>query len=303
MTNKIKKEINKLKELNQRISYLIKNSMVFFMDLNVYNRNYYKTVRRIIEDCRELYRLKEDDLFQSKIDLLEQVGERASQCGESMCDVIIAFQYEEMVRQKLEHIQEINRQLIFELEHYYSITDKNNLEIVEEIKVLNVNQIELISEEINTAICEVKDSLNDIDNFSSSIKKCCEVLNLFFLDKGQSSVSVKHVTSSVSVKHVTSMVHLIIEMIDSMKFDIQQAIKLCNETDYYFREVDKVKKLIESIQIDFLEKNPLNEGSREERLMAIYKNYVMDSERVVFKNLFGNIIEVNIEEQEGDVLF
>lgn len=141
--NNIAITIGVVKDVNEQLSHLLKYAFEDYVSLSNSLGNFYNKLK-------EFY--NESGAFVDKVKLESLL--------ESLNQIIVDLQFHDIIRQKLEHIEEIHASLLKELEK--SPTDLNSTEyavILPEICRLNVAQLHFISDEYQSHSGSIKHAL------------------------------------------------------------------------------------------------------------------------------------------------
>lgn len=140
---------DRLVDSNKQIEYLLNYSFEDFVKLSTRLKDYYSEVKKFFEENE--VNPENRELRKSYLDAINHL--------------IIDLQFHDIIRQKLEHIEEIHDNVIGELE----VTDSGaNLDgtkyisIIPEISVLHTLQLQGLRKEYNDATNDIGEALNEL---------------------------------------------------------------------------------------------------------------------------------------------
>ncbi len=141
----------KLEKWNSEIHYLLKYSFQDFLALSQSLKDYYSNLK---EYYKQEFEKGIDDNQTEKKHLLSSVNQ-----------LIIELQFHDIIRQKLEHIETIQDQVVLEIVSKPDKVDFKSTDyifILPEISLLNKNQLDSLNQEYLNATVGIQDSLNNI---------------------------------------------------------------------------------------------------------------------------------------------
>lgn len=144
----------KLEKWNSDIHYLLKYSFQDFLALSQSLKDYYSNLKEYYK--KQLEKGSENKNENEKKKLLSSVNQ-----------LIIELQFHDIIRQKLEHIQQIQQQIIEEIKNESDSVDyksTNYIFILPEISLLNKNQLDSLNQEYVNATHGIQNSLKNIIN-------------------------------------------------------------------------------------------------------------------------------------------
>jgi len=145
---------DRLDDSNKQIDYLLRYSFEDFVKLSIRLRDYYSGIRRFFEENEA--NSENRDIRKSYLD--------------SINHLIIDLQFHDIIRQKLEHIKEINSKIIVELdvvEAYSDLSDTKFISIIPEISILHKLQLKGLKKEYNNATNDISGSLGELIQLST----------------------------------------------------------------------------------------------------------------------------------------
>ena len=151
--NNVRRTVGVVNDLNEQLSHLLKYAFEDYVSLSNSLGNFYNKLK-------EFY--NEDAAFVDKGKLEALL--------ESLNQVIVDLQFHDIIRQKLEHIDEIHTMLLKEFGSDFSdVNDTKYVVIFPEICQLNVAQLQFINEEYKARSVSIKQALQKGigDRFSS----------------------------------------------------------------------------------------------------------------------------------------
>lgn len=142
---------DRLIDSNKQINYLLNYSFEDFVKLSTRLKDYYSEVKKFFEEKGA--NTENRDVRKSYLDAINHL--------------IIDLQFHDIIRQKLEHIEEIHDSVIKELE----ITDANSnlnetkyISIIPEISILHTLQLKSLRKEYNDATNDIGEALDELIN-------------------------------------------------------------------------------------------------------------------------------------------
>ena len=142
---------DRLIDSNKQINYLLNYSFGDFVKLSTRLKDYYSEVKKFFEENGA--NTENRDVRKSYLDAINHL--------------IIDLQFHDIIRQKLEHIEEIHDSVIKELE----ITDANSnlnetkyISIIPEISILHTLQLKSLRKEYNDATNDIGEALDELIN-------------------------------------------------------------------------------------------------------------------------------------------
>jgi len=142
-TNKFGITIGVVTDVNEQLSHLLKYAFEDYVSLSNSLGNFYNKLK-------EFY--NESGAFVDKTKLESLL--------ESLNQIIVDLQFHDIIRQKLEHIEEIHASLLKELENVPSDINKSKYAVIlPELCKLNVAQLKFISEEYQSHSGSIKQAL------------------------------------------------------------------------------------------------------------------------------------------------
>ena len=132
-----------VKEINEQLSHLLKYAFEDYVSLSNSLGNFYNKLKEFYNDGGAF-------IDKSKLEALL----------ESLNQIIVDLQFHDIIRQKLEHIEEIHATLLKELESNVSDINKTKYAVIlPEVCRLNVAQLQFISEEYQSHSASIKQAL------------------------------------------------------------------------------------------------------------------------------------------------
>jgi hypothetical protein len=205
--NNIAITIGVVKDVNEQLSHLLKYAFEDYVSLSNSLGNFYNKLK-------EFYNESGAFVDKSKLESLL----------ESLNQIIVDLQFHDIIRQKLEHIEQIHAKLLKELENQASdINTTKYAVILPEICKLNVEQLKFISEEYQSHSGSIKHALQKgVGNRVSSLEN-------FVFD------------FSDTFNHTDSFSDTIGNIINSLKIVGDQVVEA--RDDNFFDKVLNMKKI------------------------------------------------------------
>jgi predicted RNA-binding protein with EMAP domain len=230
---------NRLVDSNSQIEYLLNYSFDDFVKLSTRLKDYYSEVKKFFE--RNEITSENREVRKSYLDAINHL--------------IIDLQFHDIIRQKLEHIEEVHKSIIDELEETDPNSNLGNTKficIIPEISILHTLQLKGLRKEYNDATNDIGEALDELIHLG------------------------KRAEAMGAIDH--------------------------EDTERHAREFNKVvgklKEDLQQINTSFVEGDTLSPSQEVlDKLEIIESIYTMKSERDVFNNLFGKIVE----EDEDDI--
>jgi hypothetical protein len=260
------------RQCNDNILMLHQYSSDDFMGLNARIRYFHKQATEILQIVSAI---AEKNGKQTDVSLVEQ-AKKSLYCISS---IITKLQFHDIIRQKLEHIQDTNQYILEEL-LLASNTDSANtaqlqnayIPIIPDIIRLHIAQLKGAKSTYRQAFAEIKSHLNSIIEINCSLAETySETNNTVHSGKGSRHLSEKII--SLSQKFTAETTHSL------------AAIKHCEAFDALAN--DTGKKLIACTIQPSLLKTDSRTNLPQQTLKNLELLYTMESERVIFNQVLN----------------
>ncbi|MEF8844914.1 MAG: hypothetical protein V5A59_05520 [Bacteroidales bacterium] len=180
----LREEVTQIEKLFARLKQLLKDKFLLSDQFNAEKVDINKILDLLKKEI-EVY----SQHYQSAKQKLPEIKEKTDATSESINKIITSLQYQDIIKQKMEHIQRTHKELAGELEHFES-EDKTTLNEkakyfirLRDIAGLQAAQLMHTNKEYQTAIERISDKFLEIGENMTLVSKQCADYTSFDSDK------------------------------------------------------------------------------------------------------------------------
>jgi hypothetical protein len=259
------------RQLSDNITTLHEYSTDDFKVLSSRIREYYEQATVIFQTVSQLASI-----------ISNQERNLSAHAEESLKDIstiVTKLQFHDIIRQKLEHIQQINQNIINELlalpqgaTNQQGSQANKYLPLMPDITRLHAAQLSHTNAEYQKAFAEIKNNLESIRNKTDIISENCST---FFK-------LLQHNTYPIQTTP-----EQIIKLADKLSVEISNSLGSIKHCEAFEKLVDEINSKLSTIFPDnFIEKTGKPSAEKKAILKQLEGLYTMETERIVHKQIF-----------------
>jgi hypothetical protein len=268
------------RQSGEKIAALHKYSYEDFSTLSQHIREYYRQAATIVDTISRWHI--------SDLSLDKHVAGQAEKSLKNISSIVTKLQFHDIIRQKLEHIQQTNESIIEELltvsrQHVRSQAREiyKYLSIVPDIARLHIAQLTHTNIEYQNAFADIKANLQSILDQTAAISDAYTELNT------SANQDASH--------HLQNLT-----LTDKFCSDINKALEQIKNCEAFEKRIDEINKNL-SLLLPHATSAKDDSAPSENKMIAHLRNlYTMESERIIHEQVLGKDPVTGTSSTESD---